>query len=101
MFHQDDRLSMIAEADREYAHNVGETRRDQAWILSDRDVWYANPFYTGPAVPHPEDAEEGQEGFLVFATMQEAADAAKRFANELNRSVRVVRAHFGGWVIAL
>jgi len=42
-------------ADREYAENVGSDNRDRAWILSDRDVWYRNPYYTGPAVPHPED----------------------------------------------
>jgi hypothetical protein len=44
-----------AEADHEYAHNVGRQRPDQAWILSDRDVWYRNPFYSGPPVRHPED----------------------------------------------
>lgn len=50
-----DHLATPAEADREYATNVGRARPDVAWILSDRDVWYANPFYTGPRVPHPED----------------------------------------------
>lgn len=48
-------LATIAQADAEYAHNVGQMRREQPWILSDRDVWYANPFYQGPYVPHPED----------------------------------------------
>ncbi len=48
-------LATIAEADAEYARNVGYQRQHQAWILSDRDVWYRNPFYTGPAVRHPED----------------------------------------------
>lgn len=51
----DDRLATEAEADREYAHAVGEMDRTRPWILSDRDVWYANPYYNGPAVPHPED----------------------------------------------
>lgn len=41
-------------ADLEYAHNVGMDNTDRPWILSDRDVWYRNPFYNGPAVPHPE-----------------------------------------------
>lgn len=50
----DDRLATMAEADVEYAHNVGGMQRDEAWILSDRDVWHRNPYYTGPAVPHPE-----------------------------------------------
>ncbi len=58
-----DRLATIAEADAEFARNVGRQRQQQAWILSDRDVWYRNPFYTGPAVRHPEDdySNEGDE----------------------------------------
>lgn len=44
-----------AQADREYATNVGAQRRDQEWILSDRDVWYRNPFYTGAPGRHPDD----------------------------------------------
>ena len=57
MFMPEDRCATIAEADAEYAHNVGAANPDQAWILSDRDVWYRNWAYTGPAVPHPEDDE--------------------------------------------
>lgn len=49
-----DRATM-AEADREYASNVGSQRPDLAWILSDRDVWYRNPYYMGVPQPHPED----------------------------------------------
>jgi hypothetical protein len=52
----------MAEADSEYARNVGAERPEQAWILSDRDVWYANPAYTGPKVPHPEDYEPEYDG---------------------------------------
>jgi hypothetical protein len=51
----DDRLATEAEADREYANYAGSVDRNRAWVLSDRDVWYANPYYRGPAVPHPED----------------------------------------------
>lgn len=51
-----DRPATLAEADREYAYNVGAERRDVAWVLSDRDVWYPNPYYRGPPEPHPEDA---------------------------------------------
>lgn len=50
-----DRCATVAEADREYAHEVGRTNADREWILSDRDVWYRNPFYTGPRGRHPED----------------------------------------------
>jgi len=48
-------FATIAEADREYAINVGSERRDVCWIVSDRDVIYRNPFYTGPVVAHPDD----------------------------------------------
>ena len=37
-----------------FAHTVGEENKDHAWLLHDRDVWIANPHYTGPEVPHPE-----------------------------------------------
>lgn len=48
-------MATPAEADREWVRNVAEDRADQAWLLSDRDVWYKNPAYQGPPVPHPED----------------------------------------------
>jgi hypothetical protein len=48
-------LATIAEADAEWARNVGIERPEQAWILSDRDVWYRNPAYSGPPVRHPDD----------------------------------------------
>lgn len=47
-------MSTIAEADAHYALEVGRENADRAWILSDRDVWYPNPFYRGPPVTHPE-----------------------------------------------
>ena len=55
----------LAEAD---AHSVlweGAEHPEKAWLLSDRDVWYANPYYRGPSVRHPElegmdDDEEEQ-----------------------------------------
>lgn len=55
----DSHLATEAEADREYARNVGAQRPHDAWILSDRDVWYRNPAYRGPAVPHPEHFDWG------------------------------------------
>ena len=49
-------------ADQEYAHNAGMDHPERAWILSNRDVWYRNPFYRGPAVPHPDDdVDYGEE----------------------------------------
>lgn len=34
------------------AYNRRDT--EHAWLLSDRDVWYRNPYYSGPPQPHPE-----------------------------------------------
>ncbi len=53
-YYEETYLASEAEADREWAHYVGRDNPDHAWILSDRDAWYPNPFYKGPAVPHPE-----------------------------------------------
>ena len=35
----------------------GHKRPERAWILTDQDVWVKNPYYIGPAVPHPESCE--------------------------------------------
>ena len=59
-------MSFEALADAEYAHNVGMDNAARPWILSDRDVWYRNPFYTGPAVPHPEDDIYTAEDLFFF-----------------------------------
>lgn len=40
--------------DRAEASEKGSANPEQAWILTSRDVWHANPYYHGPAVPHPE-----------------------------------------------
>jgi len=42
-------------ADREVARYMGAEDPERPWILTDRDVWYPNPFYVGPPVPHSED----------------------------------------------
>lgn len=52
----------VAEADAGYAHGLGAEHPDRAWILSDRDCWYPNPYYTGLPVPHPDDYEFAPEG---------------------------------------
>ena len=53
-----DHIATPVEAGREYATNVGAMHPQRAWILSDWDVWYRNPYYSGPPVPHPEDEME-------------------------------------------
>ena len=79
MFYEDafdDRCATEAEADVEYALNVGAMRSDQAWILSDRDVWYANPYYQGPAVRHPEDDWEDEDRDIEASEFQQLAAAS-------------------------
>lgn len=44
----------IAEYDRAEAEYGGADYPERAWLLSSRDVWYPNPHYNGPPVPHPE-----------------------------------------------
>jgi len=65
-------LATESQADLEYSRNVGFDNQDRAWILSDRDVWYPNPFYTGPKQLHPEDDhyeddDQAYENSPVFA----------------------------------
>ena len=56
--HEEFTYSSAAEVDRHDAALAGVARMDQDWILSDRDVWYSNPYYDvekyGPRGPHPE-----------------------------------------------
>lgn len=49
-------------ADREEALERSRIAPEQAWVLTDRDVWHPNPFYCGPHVPHPED--DGAHEFI-------------------------------------
>ena len=59
--HPDDRdftYSTDAQWDRAAARELGAANTDAAWVLTDRDVWHRNPYYTGPAVPHPESDDE-------------------------------------------
>jgi hypothetical protein len=55
MHDEQSQLATASDAEREYAANAGRVHPGQAWILSPRDVWYPNPSYCGPAVPHPDD----------------------------------------------
>jgi hypothetical protein len=45
--------SSNTEWDREEARWIGEENKNCAWILTGNDVWHKNPYYHGPAVPHP------------------------------------------------
>jgi hypothetical protein len=72
-------MSFEAMADAQYAHEKGRDRAGCEWILSDRDAWYRNPFYTGPRGRHPEDDcyDDYPE---PTAAEQAEADAAAREA---------------------
>jgi hypothetical protein len=48
-------LATASEACKEFAANVGSEDTERAWILTPFDSWERNPYYCGPAVPHPEE----------------------------------------------
>jgi hypothetical protein len=80
--HPDDdgfHYSSDAEWDREGARQIGSFHPDRPWILSDRDVWYANPFYEGLPVPHPED-DEDYEAWAADPVAWGEAELARRRA---------------------
>lgn len=54
-------LATKSDAIREYAYAVGHEHADQAWLITDYDVWVRNPFYHGPAQRHPEDDSDAYE----------------------------------------
>lgn len=56
--HFTENMMTQSDHDNHEAMVLGDMKPDQAWILTDRDVWHKNPYYTGPAVPHPEDYDE-------------------------------------------
>ena len=75
MMHPDDEgftYASDAEWDRAAASELGGVNPNQAWILTDRDVWYKNPYYHGPAVRHPEEEDHEDEVF---------ADEPSRFSD--------------------
>ncbi len=58
----------------EFAHNAGQDHPESAWLLTDRDVWVANPNYTGEPVPHPESGDDGYEDDGQPSTYEEYQD---------------------------
>lgn len=48
----------------DWARSVGDERPEVAWLLSDLDVWVRNPYYRGPAAPHPECDEAEMDAFI-------------------------------------
>jgi hypothetical protein len=84
---RDFHVATEGEWDQAGAHQIGCLYPDRAWINSDRDVWYANPYYKGPAQPHPEDdhaweaieAGHGYDPQEVIAIAQAERDAWEDF----------------------
>lgn len=60
-YHGEPQAPSITDHVSHWAHAVGQDRTDCAWLLSSFDTWEANPFYEGPAVPHPEDYPQDDE----------------------------------------
>ena len=58
-------LATPQDACREQAYNEGYEDPSRAWILTWFDSWERNPFYVGPAVPHPE-ADDYEEVYGPF-----------------------------------
>lgn len=69
--------STDSEWDNADAAEQGAARPDVAWIVTNRDVIHANPFYQGSPVPHPYDAEQE-----FYAEMEEKENNAQLDAME-------------------
>jgi hypothetical protein len=50
---------------------------DRPWLLDDRDVWVANPFYSGPPVPHPEDEIDAAFNLILGAGIDTTVPVAE------------------------
>lgn len=64
-----------------WAEVEGARRPDEAWLLHDRDVWVANPWYFGPRQPHPEMQDSGPPAgsWAEVAQMMAASDPDSGF----------------------
>jgi hypothetical protein len=65
MIHPDDygfTYATDSDWDRAEATDLGMANPERAWVLTDRDVWHPNPWYSGPPVPHPEDYDPDEDG---------------------------------------
>ena len=44
----------LAELDAHEARALGAEDPKAPWVLTGRDTWYPNPYYSGKPMPHPE-----------------------------------------------
>jgi hypothetical protein len=74
---QDGIPSSEAEWNQAEAEEIGCHHQDRPWILTGYDVWMPNPFYKGPAIPHPEedypdgDCEEEYTEETVYSSQED------------------------------
>jgi hypothetical protein len=66
---RDFHVATDTELDNAEARELGSVDATREYILTDRDVWHKNPYYTGKPGPHPEDDHywdelEAKEAFL-------------------------------------
>jgi hypothetical protein len=70
---------------REFARNVGREYPERAWISTPFDTWEPNPFYVGPAVPHPySDEPRDTDGSLPNENGEGQEAENDRYAQRAN-----------------
>jgi hypothetical protein len=74
--YDNDQMATPTDAVHEYVSYVGSTRPEAAWILSQYDTWEPNPYYSGPAEPHPEDDRDELREMLVDDIMRDIQEQA-------------------------
>lgn len=52
---RDFHVASESELDLAEAYERGAANPEAAYVLTGRGMWHNNPYYSGPAVPHPED----------------------------------------------
>ena len=50
----------LAELDAHEARALGAEDPEAPWVLTGRDTWYPNPYYTGKPVRHPFEVMESE-----------------------------------------
>ena len=73
--HNEFHYSSESEWDNAEAMQLGEENPERAWVLTDRDVWHANPYYKGPRMPHPELEIWEDEDVEAWRRGEEAREA--------------------------
>ena len=70
--HCDYNYATETEIDNAEASELSYFNTDQAWVLTDRDVWHENPYYKGDPVPHPESGIESEKEYDEWVRLEKA-----------------------------